>query len=303
LLDKALLLAIPYNPPGVIGGPGLSVERPGPLPGTARQEINMSKKEKEAATSRVGQQLHGDTKVDLASLLSQTKTPFTEFDVWLIGNTPLIVHAWSEKARKEMLSKQVKAVKAQGKDARDPKQDFVDSLYSLDDGTYGFPVTGVKNCILSAAHKDKGIPRDTVMRSLWLNAQMVRIRPAMAGAVCDMPLVRIYGTEPEMREDMVKIGAGLTKTANLAYRAQFTIWGLNVTGRYNSSVLSAEKIGFLIQESGMAAGLGEWRNERKGMFGQFHIADPEEQVEWNNYRDGKGPMPVPEAYQTPVAAE
>ena len=237
--------------------------------------------------------------INLASILS-TKATFQAFKIWLVGDTPLITHAWSEKAKREMLQKQVKATKA-GKEARDPQADFVSSLYEMGDGGYGFPATGVKNAILSSAHKDKGIPRSSVMSALWIDAQMVRTRPALAGAICDMPLLRIYGGEPEMREDMVKIGQGLQKTANLAYRGQFTVWALKITGRFNASTITAEALTFLINESGMASGLGEWRNERKGMFGAYHLANLKEQDAWEKFSSGKGPMPVPDSYK--LAAE
>lgn len=230
-------------------------------------------------------------------------TTFRRFSVWIIGDTPLITHAWSQKAKLEMLQKQVGAVRG-GKEKRDPQADYVNSLYEMGDGTYGFPTTGVKNCILSAAHKDKGIPRSTALGALWLDANMVRVRPALASAVCDMPLTTIHGGDPDQpkhpplcREDMVKIGAGLNKVANLAYRAQFTIWGMKITGKYNSAILSDETLGFLIVESGMSSGLGEWRNERKGMFGAFHLADAEEAAEWDAFAAGKGRLPLPENYK------
>ena len=237
--------------------------------------------------------------INLGALLS-TKTPYQTFRLWLVGSTPLIVHAWSQKAKLEMLQKQVKATRA-GKEARDPQADFVSSLYEMGDGTYGFPATGVKNCILSAAHKDKGVARSAVMSALWIDAEMIRTRPALAGAVCDMPLVRIIGGDPAMREDMVKIGSGLNKIANLAYRGQFTVWAMKISGRFNPAVLTAEALAFLIQESGLASGLGEWRNERKGMFGAFHLATAEEEVQWEAFAAGKGPLPLPENYR--MAAE
>lgn len=227
------------------------------------------------------------------------KATFKNFSVWVIGDTPLITHAWSEKAKREMLQKQVKAPKA-GKDARDPQQDFINSLYDMGDGFYGFPATGFKNCILSVAHKDKGIPRSQVMSALWIGADMVRTRPALAGAVCDMPLVRIYGSKPEMREDMVKVGSGLNKTASLAYRAQFTVWAFKISGRFNADILNTEQLAFLIDEAGIACGLGEWRNERKGMFGAFHRASIEEEQAWEAHLAG-GDLPVPVSYQ--MAAE
>lgn len=240
-----------------------------------------------------------ETPVSLSALLS-TRTIFQKFNMMLVGDSPLIVHAWSEKAKREMLQKQVKATKS-GKEARNPQADFVSSLYEMGDGTYGFPVTGVKNCILAAAHKDKGIARSGVMGALFLQAQMVRVRPALAGAICDMPLVRIYGGKPEMREDMVKIGSGLNKIANLAYRGQFTFWAMKIEGQINPAVLTAEALAFLVQESGMASGLGEWRNERKGIFGAFHLATGREEQTWDAYINGKGPLPVPESYK--IAAE
>jgi hypothetical protein len=238
-------------------------------------------------------------KVNLAAALAK-KPLFSSFSVWLVGDTPIITHAWSEKAKREMLQKQVKAPKA-GKDARDPQADFVSSLYEMGDGTFGFPATGIKNCILSAAHKDKGIPRSQVMSALWIDAQMVRTRPALAGAICDMPLVRIYGSQPEMREDMVKVGSGLNKTASLAYRAQFLVWAFKISGRFNTAVLNPEQLAFLIQEAGLSYGVGEWRNERKGMFGAFHLADAAEEKAWDAFATGKGAMPIPAGYA--IAAE
>jgi hypothetical protein len=221
---------------------------------------------------------------------------------WIIGDTPLITHAWSEKARRDMLQKQVKATKP-GKEARDPQTDFVNSLYEMGEGIYGFPVSGIKNCILSAAHKDKGLARTQVAAALWLDGDMVRTRPALAGAVCDMPLCRIFGSAPEMREDMVRVGAGLNKTATLTYRAQFRIWAISVKGRVNASVLPLETLAFLVNEAGLATGIGEWRNERKGMFGAFHLASGVEEQVWEAFAKGEGAMPIPEQYQVAQAAE
>lgn len=239
-----------------------------------------------------------DTPVSLGAILSK-RSVFQPFNAWIVGGTPLIVHAWSHKAKLEMLQKQVKATKA-GKEARDPEADFVSSLYEMGENQYGFPVTGVKNCILSAAHKDRGIARSAVLGALFLDAEMVRARPALAGAICDMPLVRIHGGSPEMREDMVKIGAGLQKVANLSYRGQFTVWALQIRGKYDPAVVTPEALSFLIQQSGLSSGLGEWRNERRGVFGSFHLASQQEEVDWNKYLKG-GPMPIPENYR--MAAE
>jgi hypothetical protein len=217
------------------------------------------------------------------------KAVFLHFRMWLVGDTPLITHAWSEKARREMLSKQVKATK-QGREVRDPEEEYRSSLYEMGDGNYGIPVTGAKAAIVGAAHKDKGVPRTALQAALYLDANMVRTRPALAGAICDLPLVKIWGSAPEMREDMVRIGSGIKKTATLSYRGQFTTWAILITGRLNESVVPQEAFITLVADAGVSIGLGEWRNERSGIFGAFHMASPEEESEWDAFAAG-GPLP------------
>ena len=51
--------------------------------------------------------------------------------VRLVGDSGLIVHAWSEKAKRLMLSKQMKVAKKGAHDAKNPVQDFIDSAYWL----------------------------------------------------------------------------------------------------------------------------------------------------------------------------
>ena len=233
--------------------------------------------------------------VPLARFMSQ-KAVFQQAEIWIVGDAPLIVHSWSEKAKHEMLQKQVRAIKP-GKAPRTPEKEFADSLYMMQtkegSDVYGFPCTAIKKCMLSAAHKDKGIPRDTVMRSVWFTAPFIRTRTAIDGAICDLPLIRLWGSDPEMREDMVRIGVGLTKTANLAYRAQFRVWAMRIVFRYNASVISEDVIATLITESGMSCGIGDWRNEKNGMFGSFHLGTASEIDAWDKFARRKGPLPQP----------
>jgi hypothetical protein len=239
-------------------------------------------------------------RIQLGELLSE-KAPSQDFIFWIVGDTPIIVHAWSEKAKGDMLKTQAGATRT-AKEKRDPEKDFLQSLYDMGDGIYGFPVTAVKKAILSCAHKDRGVPRSDVMQALWLDAEVVRVRPALAGAICDMPLVRIYGSQPEMREDMVRIGAGLRKTANLAYRAQFSTWALRITGNVNPLMVAPHALAFLVRQAGSGIGIGDWRNEKGGWFGAFHIATPAEQREWDAHARG-GPVPKTAPRKAPPILE
>jgi len=80
-------------------------------------------------------------------------------------------------------------------------------------------------------------------------------------------MVRIEG-EPSMREDMVRVGMG---TADIRYRGEFKKWAVELLIRHNARVLSAEQVANLFNTAGFAIGVGEWRPQRDGSFGMFHV--------------------------------
>lgn len=218
------------------------------------------------------------------------RSKLSDFRVWLIGVTPLICHAWSQKAKLEMLGKQMKQATG-GRQAKDPQSDFIDTLYRLPDNAYGFPAMAIKNALVDAAHKDKGVAKTTVQAALFLKATMIRAYTAHSDAICDMPLIRLYGSEPEMREDMVRVGSGMNKTATLVYRAQFTQWAMRVEGLLNETAIPRDALRYLLDTAGLQNGIGEWRNERSGMFGAFHVADVDEERAWEAFAAGRGKLP------------
>lgn len=212
------------------------------------------------------------------------KLQLAYFSIWICGRTPLICHAWSQKAKAEMLGKQTKRTR-EGREVRNPEEDFLASLYAMAPGIYGFPSMAVKKALLSCAHKDRGIPREVVKKALWVDAEMTQTRPALAGAVCDMPLIRIWGSSPQMREDMVRVGAGMKKTASLSYRAQFEVWALHVTGQINTALCPTGWLPYLARHSGLSTGIGDWRNERDGIFGAYRLGSPQQVADWEAFRE------------------
>ena len=52
-------------------------------------------------------------------------------EVTIVGDTPLIMHAWSEKAKRMMLEAQQGKAKGKKKELRNPVEDFIDSMYWL----------------------------------------------------------------------------------------------------------------------------------------------------------------------------
>ena len=170
----------------------------------------------------------------------------------LIGESPLICHAWSEKAKKQMLDKQMKRAKA-AKEAKDPQKDYEESLYRMPDGSgYGFPAIAFKAAAVGACRFVDGLKMTEARGAFHIRAE----------------LVRITGT-PEPREDMVRVGMG---TADLRYRGQFPQWSVDLPIHFNAGALSAEQIVHLFNAAGFGVGVGEWRPERDGSYGRFRVA-------------------------------
>lgn len=193
----------------------------------------------------------------------------------VVGDTPLIMHAWSEKAKREILDKQMKKTKASAKQAKSPVEDFIRSMYWLEGfpeemsednfeeairngARFGFPVTAFKQAAISAAY-----------RMGWTKDKM-----SMRGAFFidgdENQMVEIFSDVPVIREDMVKVGMG---TADIRFRGEFRNWYADLTISYNKNgQYSLEQIINIINAGGYVCGIGEWRPERDGQYGMFHVA-------------------------------
>ena len=167
----------------------------------------------------------------------------------LVGDSSLICNQWSGKGKKEMLDKQMKKAK-QAKEAKDPQRDYEESLYKMGRG-YGFPAVAFKAAAVNACSHISDVTKVAARGTFHIDGELVPIK----------------GT-PSMREDMVRIGMG---TADLRYRGEFKKWEATFDVRYNSSMMSAEQICNLFNTAGFAIGVGEWRPQKNGSYGMFHV--------------------------------
>ena len=181
------------------------------------------------------------------------------FDVF--GTQPMIQHKWSEKAKKQMLDKQMKKA-TKGREPKNPEQDFYDSLYLCSDGKhpkgpYGFPAVGFKSSAVRAAKQVEGMTMTDAKAWFYVIPD-------------DGDLVRIYGPPPVIREDMVKI----QQTTDIRFRGQFNEWRVTLNVRYNMDQISSEQLLNLFELAGFSCGVGEWRMEHGGTFGTYTLIDP-----------------------------
>lgn len=183
-------------------------------------------------------------------------------EISLIGDSSLVVHAWSDKAKKMMLDKQMKKAVPK-KEAKDPERDYIDSLYwitkkpakptakDVKKAEFGFPVIAFKAAAVDACSHVEGVTKVVARGAFHI----------------DEELVKINGT-PTPREDMVRIGMGV---ADIRYRAEFKTWSVNLPIRYNASLITPEQLLNLFEVAGFGIGVGEHRPQRNGQNGRFHV--------------------------------
>ena len=193
--------------------------------------------------------------------------------VRIVGDSPLIVHAWSDKAKKMMLDAQTGKTKTKAKEKRNPFDEFINSMYWLTDipesnpdaffeavkngAKWGFPVGAIKQAANSAAYRLKWVKNQMELRGTYF----LKTQYGELGEIC--------GCVPEMREDMVRIGNG---SADLRYRAEYKDWYMDFLLEYNTcGGMSLDQILNCISAGGYVCGIGEWRPEKDGNNGRFHV--------------------------------
>jgi hypothetical protein len=182
----------------------------------------------------------------------------------ILGTTPLIMHRFSEKAKRKMLDEM--QGRKSPKQPKDPEAEYEAAFYRLADESAGFPAVAFKDATCKGA------------RFYGKQVTMTGLRQYLffRGEVGDdgRALVRIDG-EPEMREDVVRVGQGGT---DLRYRPQFLEWATTLEVTYVTSALTRASVLSLIDAGGMGVGVGEWRPEKKGDFGTYRV-DPKREIE------------------------
>ncbi len=187
----------------------------------------------------------------------------------IVGDTSLIVKAFSQKVKEELAEKQQKKAKktAEGENIWET---FINSLHWItpkpteyteeafekafkNGARFGFPSTGIKECIVSGAYRKKLVKDKVTLYSCF----------HIDGELCE-----IKG-DLNMREDPAR--NSVTGGAVVVTRPEFTNWEIEFTIRYDNTFSLEQLINF-INLGGFGCGIGCWRVEKGGQFGMFHVA-------------------------------
>jgi hypothetical protein len=181
----------------------------------------------------------------------------------IVGVTPLLVCAWSEKARRQMLDKQMMKTPAP-RQPKNPELDVFNSRYICTEGWDGVPAGGVKGCIVNACRAVLGLPMTLAKRLIFVHGQGLSTK--------GQSLVRIYG-DHEMHEGMVTIDNG--GTTDIRFRAIYRQWSIRLEIEFLANMISAEQVANLVELAGYVEGLCEHRpgspKSNTGDFGRFQI--------------------------------
>ncbi len=195
------------------------------------------------------------------------KPDIRTMQVHLVGVTPLIVHRFTEKARKQITDKEQQKAKGP-REKRDPHQEYLDSFYMMP-GTkpetkgarYGIPASGFKRACENVCGKTRFVQdmaATFVQRAFFILDD-------------EDGLVELDSCKPRMRTDIVRIGGFAKKTPQERYRPEFKTWSVTLRVRYNATAISAEQIVNIFMFAGLHEGWGEMRAGKGGSNGQWEV--------------------------------
>lgn len=198
--------------------------------------------------------------------------------IFLIGNAPLIVHAFPEKARKQMLAKQMKLAKG-GRDARDPESEFESARYRLPDGRDGFPAVAFKSAAVTACTSLSDVTKVGARQAFRVEGLLMNAEGVIPNSVVRTALVPLVAHPPLMDESVVRL-SGPSRPAEMRYRPIYEVWGVELGIVLNPQMVSAGQLGAMFQAAGHGVGIGDYRPEKNGDCGTFEIVSSRDFSAW-----------------------
>lgn len=176
----------------------------------------------------------------------------------IVGISPLIVHAWSEKSKKMISDKQAGKAKNKKHEIRQPEEEYLAAKHISVSGWEGFPAAGFKAAMIRGAKMIGMVMKDT-QQAFFINAEDEQTQ-----------LIRIHG-ESRMRTDMVRVGMG---ASDIRYRPEYPEWYAELNIEFNEGIISIDQIHQLVKAAGYGCGVGEMRPEKgKFNYGRFKLAN------------------------------
>lgn len=218
-------------------------------------------------------------------------------NVRIVGDSPLIVHKWSFKSLRELVNKGETIGK---KIPRNPFAEVAASLYWMDaerdpfpfsaemvtdpeateynalinkyaayteedflrdieGARFGFPVTAIKAAGISSIYRNGMYKNKVDLQSGFF------VRGEGEQQLGEIKFDGCVG----IRQDTVRVGMG---TADMRYRPVFENWSMDLKIQFDKNArFKLTDIVNIINRGGYFNGIGEWRLEKGGQFGAYHV--------------------------------
>lgn len=174
------------------------------------------------------------------------------------SGSPLVIHAFTDKAKQQIRDKQQKKAK-RAKEQRLPAEEYQAAKYINEHGQECAPITAIKKSMISAGTAMDNLTKVAIRQALFVSPthdQKAMLVPIETDD--GQPAIGV------MREDAVTIGIN---TRGLTYRPEYPTWRLLVTVEYNSRLISRDQVIALAMHAGWGVGICEGRPEKSSALG------------------------------------
>ena len=195
---------------------------------------------------------------------------FENIQTKIIGDTKLVIHKFSQKAREQIKQKQMLGSKGNKGQKREPKDFdalYKGAMYVSKDGWYGFPASAIRKSIISSC-KLVGFHMTKAKLGVFIEADGF---DESSGT----PLIKITKGKPYPHEDYVRLETGV---CDICVRPMWDEgWEADVNIRYDADMFSQVDIMNLLHRAGLQVGIMEGRPDSKDScgcgWGTFKIAN------------------------------
>lgn len=176
----------------------------------------------------------------------------------IVGNAPLVIHKFSTKARRQIMTTQSEGKTSKSKKDRQPK-DFQavydEARHISTEGWDGMPAGAFRSAMVSAC-KIAGYVMTRAKLAVFIEADGVEKDDGT-------PLVRIFGT-PQKHEGHARNDNG---SIDVRVRPMWIEWHALLRVRFDADMLTTTDITNLLMRAGLQVGIAEGRPDSKNSVG------------------------------------
>jgi len=174
------------------------------------------------------------------------------------GLTPLLMNGWTEESMESIRgydTGKVKTAKQKGIKYTKPEEEIKEKIHRNDKKEVCMTRDAFYGAILDTA-VNEGLNKSDIKRNV---------------SILGEDLVPIKYKKQVLNESMGR-KSGASRTPTVIFRPEFRDWSCVLSIRFNADKITPEDLVNLFNLAGLSTGIGSWRKQCSGMFGQFEVS-------------------------------